>query len=377
MKRHLLLIAMVGLVALLAACAPPAQVPSDPAAQAPEGGQEAEPGASEATGAPQDEQALVEAAMEEGGISYWSTLLTPQTAEQLAVAFRERYGLGNDFAVDFAALSTSDLATRAEQELAAGAVSVDILSSGSAPFFYRLKDEGAIMQYESPSHEAYEAAFEAGMGDPGYFAADAISLGIPMWNPSHVDLEIQSWTDVLEHDLDGQLIVGDVENSLTHLLTYMGMRDVLDRDFFEQLAASGPGVTVRADDIAQSLVTGEYPITTSGTPSRGYQMEQEGVELEVAYPEEGVVLVPQAWAILEEAPHPNAAKLWIDFIFSEEGQRVYQEGEAPISGRAGFESASDKWAPALDELEVIEMDWENITEEEQDEARAEWREIFR
>lgn len=380
MRRYRLLMALIGVVALVAACAPPAEAPDDPAA-APEeeeddAAEPAEPDA-ETPAATDDEQALVEAAIEEGGVSYWHTLMTPQTAEELAVAFRERYELGDDFAVDFTALSTADLATRAEQEIGAGAVSVDIVSTGAAPFLYGLLEDGEITEYDSPSHEAYEEAFEAGIGEPGYFAGDAISLGFPMWNPAHTDLEISEWEDLLEYDLTGQLIMGDAENSLTHLATYMGMRQVLDREFFEQLAEFNPGFTVRADDIAQSMVTGEFPVTSTGTPSRGYQTEQEGVELEIAYPSDGVVLVPQNWAILEQAPHPNAAKLLIDFVFSEEGQRIYQDGESAISGRAGFDSPSEKWAPPLEQLNVIEMDWANITPQDEDEALEEWREIFR
>ncbi|MPZ87951.1 MAG: extracellular solute-binding protein [Nitriliruptorales bacterium] len=375
MRRYPLLIA---LVAFVAACAPPAEAPDDPAAAPEENGaaETAEPDA-DAPAADDDEQALVEAAIEEGSVGYWHTLMTPETAEELATAFRERYGLGDDFTVEFTALSTADLATRAEQEIGAGAVSVDVLSTGAAPFFYGLLEDGEITEYNSPSHEAYEAAFEAGIGEPGYFAGDAISLGFPMWNPAHIDLEIEEWADLLEYDLTDQVMIGDAENSLTHLATYMGMRQVLDREFFEQLAEFNPGATVRADDIAQSMVTGEFPVTSTGTPSRGYQTERDGVDLEIAYPTDGVVLVPQNWAILEQAPHPNAAKLLIDFVFSEEGQRVYQDGEAAISGRAGFESPSDKWAPPLEELNVIEMDWASITPQDEEEALEEWREIFR
>jgi len=45
------------------------------------------------------------------------------------------------------------------------------------------------------------------------------------------------------------------------------------------------------------------------------------------------VLLPQSMFILKKAPHPSAAKLWIDFILSERGQEAVVKGEALISGR--------------------------------------------
>ena len=55
----------------------------------------------------------------------------------------------------------------------------------------------------------------------------------------------------------------------------------------------------------------------TGMPTRAYQYNQKGAKLKFILPEEGVVLLPQGMFILKKAPHPNAAKLWIDFILSE------------------------------------------------------------
>ena len=56
------------------------------------------------------------------------------------------------------------------------------------------------------------------------------------------------------------------------------------------------------------------------------------------------MLLPQDMFILKKAPHPNAAKLWIDFILSETGQTVLVKGEALVSGRAGFKSPLPDYA---------------------------------
>jgi ABC-type Fe3+ transport system substrate-binding protein len=85
---------------------------------------------------------------------------------------------------------------------------------------------------------------------------------------------------------------------------------------------------------------------------------------------------PQSMFILKQAPHPNAAKLWVDFVLSERGQNVLVQGEALISGRAGFRSPLPDYAPALDSLNVIKIDYEKISKVELQKMREEWVSIF-
>jgi ABC-type Fe3+ transport system substrate-binding protein len=49
---------------------------------------------------------------------------------------------------------------------------------------------------------------------------------------------------------------------------------------------------------------------------------QKGAKVKFIFADDGVVLLPQDMFILKKATHPNAAKLSIDLILSEEGQVV-------------------------------------------------------
>ena len=91
---------------------------------------------------------------------------------------------------------------------------------------------------------------------------------------------------------------------------------------------------------------------------------------------QGVVLLPQAMFILAKAPHPNAAKLWIDFILSEEGQQLMVKGEALMSGRSGFKSPLPEYAPAIDSLKLMKMDWKGLSTEQLKKVRERWTGIF-
>jgi ABC-type Fe3+ transport system substrate-binding protein len=157
----------------------------------------------------------------------------------------------------------------------------------------------------------------------------------------------------------------------------MGLRSVLGVDYFKKLAAMKPTFLVRSEQTASQIVTGQDMFTFSGMPTRAYQFNQKGAKLKFLLPKEGVVLLPQAIFILAKAPHPSAAKLWLDFILSEAGQKIVVEHEALISGRAGFVSPIPEYAPPIDKLNVIKIDWEKVTAEDESKAKAEWLSIFK
>jgi ABC-type Fe3+ transport system substrate-binding protein len=83
---------------------------------------------------------------------------------------------------------------------------------------------------------------------------------------------------------------------------------------------------------------GEAPITI------GYDLQaavwrdrlKGQVPLEVVVPSEGVFFMPGALMINQWAPHPNLARLFTDFVLSDEGQRLFAKGYAhPIRVVAG------------------------------------------
>ena len=115
---------------------------------------------------------------------------------------------------------------------------------------------------------------------------------------------------------------------------------------------------------------------SGGMPTRAYQYNERGANLKFLLPEEGIVLLPQCSFILTKAPHPNAAKLWLDFVLSEQGQTILSKSEALISGRSGFKSPLPDYAPPIDSLKLIKMDWEKIGQDDIKAAKAEWLSIF-
>jgi iron(III) transport system substrate-binding protein len=319
---------------------------------------------------------LIEGAKQEGSVSYWDTVIQPPTNDRLVKAFKARYGLPASFKVNYTLAQTGDLVTRVEQELAAGRVSIDIASIAAPSWAFERAERGELMQYKSPEYKHYQQIFEAGLGKDGFFAFNGGYVFVPMWNSDNLDFKGKSYKDVIGAVPPGRLNHGDVANSTSYLATYIGQREVLPREFFEKLAAMKPVLFRRSEQIATGLVTGEQLMAFSGMPTRAYQYNKKGAKLKFIFPEEGVVLMPQNTFILSNAPHPNSAKLWIDFILSDEGQSILATEEALISGRTGFKSPLPEYSPSIDSLKLIRVDWKAINTEEMNKAKADWVSIF-
>jgi iron(III) transport system substrate-binding protein len=319
---------------------------------------------------------IIEAAKKEGALTYWDVVIQPETNDALSAAFRRHYGLPASFQVNYNLAAAATLVTRIEQELAANRVTIDVGAFSVINWVFERARSGDILEYHSPEHEHYGQIFAAGLGLKGFFAPNGGYVFVPMWSEDHLKFAGKSYKDVVGAVPAGRFGFGDAAKTPVQIAVYTGLRQVLDLGFFRELAKMKPSFIVRSEQTAARLVSGEDLMAFHGMPTRAYQLNQKGAHLKFLFPQEGVVLMPQGTFILKNAPHPNAAKLWIDFILSEQGQTILVKGEALISGRSGFKSPLPEYAPSIDSLKLIPMDWQGMTPQSIQKLRDEWVSIF-
>jgi len=319
---------------------------------------------------------LIDAARKEGSLTYWDVVIQPETNDTLTTAFRKFYGLPSGFQIHYQLSATAPLVTRVEQELNANRVTIDVAAVGSPSWVFERAAAGDALEYDSPQYRFYADVIARGLGRKGVFAFNGAYLFVPMWSSDRIKFEGKSWKDVINAVPPGRISIGDVSKSVAYLATYAGQRKVLDVNYFKAVAAMKPSFLIRSEQIAGRLVTGEDLMAFSGMPTRAYQYNQKGGKLKFMLPNEGSVLLPQSMFILKKAPHPNAAKLWVDFILSEQGQTILVEAEALVSGRTGFKSPLPEYAPGIDSLNLINVDWQGLSSEKLKGLRDEWTGLF-
>jgi len=148
----------------------------------------------------------------------------------------------------------------------------------------------------------------------------------------------QDWPDLLKPEYKGQVtLAGDPRTSSQAILSVyaaaLANGGSLDDAapglaFFKQLNAAGNLKVAKA--VSASIASGETPIsirwTYNALANRDATAAAGGPKIEVVVPKSGRFGGVYVQAISAYAPHPNAAKLWEEFLYSDEGQNLWLKG---------------------------------------------------
>ena len=296
--------------------------------------QQAAPGAG-VEGVPPELAPIVEAARKEGRLVIYSTLDRP-SAEPLLEAFKKKYPF---IEVEYLEMNSKVIYTRYLSEKEAGAETADILWSSAANLQWILIKEGSAQPYrvsfydDIPEYAKYK--------DLAYVSSFALIA--PIYNKEKIpsDLAPKSQEDILKllkerRDLFAprSICTGDITRSGFYFLVtyylYNNFPDVVG----EVLRLAGEiGVQAHPSTGAQieRVKTGECYIATNLLVNYAFREAKTDPNLGVFVPSDFSLLVPRVMFITKEAQHPNAAKLFIEFVLSEEGQRLLgREAEVTI-----------------------------------------------
>ncbi|MFQ5894620.1 MAG: ABC transporter substrate-binding protein [Nitrospinota bacterium] len=327
---------------------------------------------------------LIRAAKREGAF-LWTTNLAPvKAAKELEKAFKARYGL-QGLRVSFSNRRSGTVIKRVEEEIRAGKVGTDLVILATAAWLHSMKRRGELLKYNSPEDKHYGPAAKARMNAPGYWVADA-QINTIAWNPKLTGpFKVTSWYDLLNPRFKGKIVVGDATGSETYTFWYMGLRKVLPKSYFEKLAAQGTGLLRRGSAQRRALITGEYWLGTTIMARHNWIARLRGARLEPAYPKEGVVALPIGSVILAKAPHPNVAKLFVDFWRSARGKHILLSHNPINVGYANLPPHPDpeinelvlgKIAPPIEKLNIIPIEWDKLTPKDVKKWRAEFVSIL-
>ena len=145
-------------------------------------------------------------------------------------------------------------------------------------------------------------------------------------------------------------------------------------DYFRDLAKNKLHIVQSANDPAGVVASGERPVGVNGAEYFYYKTQKQGNPIKIIYPKEGVPLVVSPVAIAKDAPHPNAAKLFTEFIFAKESQQLLADKEGLYTGHPEVTYPADK--PKLKDLKLLAADADEL-EKRNAEMRKRFIEYFR
>lgn len=257
---------------------------------------------------------LIEGAKKEGKMIFYSSL-NIEDNNGLLKKFEEKYPF---IKTELNRLNADRLLIRFQSEARAKKSVADVLLNGGART-YITKKEGLLMKYVSPESKYYGPGFK----DPdGYWTDAYLNAHVLVYNTrmlkaadapaSHADLLKPQWVNKF-------VMVSKAYEWFLKILKLNGEAKGLE--FFKQLAAQKPGFRIGSSQIADLVAAGEYPIGLNTYSTNIEDLKARGAPVEWVGLDP-VIAILHPIAINVTAPHPNASKLFVDFVLSKEGMML-------------------------------------------------------
>jgi iron(III) transport system substrate-binding protein len=317
------------------------------------------------------EKELYEAARKEGGELTWYTAHSDDiTAQALGRSFEQLYpGLK----VNVLRTTAQVAYQRITQEIKASAIQCDVLSSTDLGHSVELKAKGAFEKYVPENSSKVLDIYKGYDPDGYYFVTSAGMIGIG-YNTAKVKAADapKNWTDLLDAKWKDNIALGHPGFSGYVGTWALTLRNKYGWEFFEKLAKNNPRVGRSINDTVTMLNAGESAVAGSGPVGTLLDSLKKGNPLAMIYPTDGTVLIIAPSSIMKGAKHPNAARLFMEFLMSEGASRIwvehFNESMRPeVSAVAGAVSAKD--------LKIIRPTVAEITKGVP-EVIKQWRETF-
>jgi len=278
------------------------------------------------------------------------TLYTSQPnndAQQTVDAFMAK---NPDVKVTFVRDGTTKIMAKLRAELEAGASPADVLLIADSVTMEGMGADGYLMAYP----EADVSAYDAGIQDPDrmWFPTKLITTGI-IYN-TNAPMTPASWADLLADEAKGQVAMPSPLTSGAALIHTNTMVSNMEQGwgYYETLAENGAQASGGNGGVLKAVAGGEklYGMVVDFLPIRE---KAKGAPVVFVFPEEGVSAISEPVAILKDTQNPEAAKAFIDFLISEEGQEMaasqgYMPAHPGVTPPDGF--------PPLSKIKVMAFD---------------------
>ncbi len=249
--------------------------------------------------------------------------------------------------VDVFRSGTSEVMAKLAAEFSAGAPKADVLLLADAASMEALKKADRLLPYP----EAKVAGFDPGSYDAGktYFGSKLITTGIAV-NTSAKNRPT-SWADLAKPEYKSQIAMPSplYSGAAAIMLGTMSTRPDLGWSFFEKLKGA-EAVAVRGNGAVLTAVANGEKSYGVLVDFMAYNAKAKGSPIDFIFPAEGNPAVTEPVAILKATQNPAAARAFVDFILSDEGQKLaVAMGYIPANPNAG----SPSWLPSGTKINLM------------------------
>jgi iron(III) transport system substrate-binding protein len=256
----------------------------------------------------------IEAAKSEGKISFYTTMTLSQS-KKVVDAFQKKYPF---ITPELFRGGGDEVLNRIQNEARGGLFAWDVVSTRGDSVL-PLEDSKLIASYRSPETKFIDKDM---VDDEGYWTAYYVNPYVLGYNTKLIKKEEapKTYEQLLVPKWKGRKI--SIDDSAYGLLAGLTRAWGKEKavEYFKKLAGQDPVVQRGNTNRVQLAMAGEFPLIIAYAPTIQRETSKQ-------HPIDWVALEPvpvqvNPMMLAANAPHPNAGKLFIDFLLSKKGQKM-------------------------------------------------------
>ncbi len=269
-----------------------------------------------------EDAAMIAAAKREGSVTVYTTLVINQLVRPMADAFQARYGVK----VNPVRADPAEIVRRVTAEAKAGRFEGDVFDgTTTAP---ALAAQDLVLKWTPENAANLPKDF---VDAQGHWFAMYVLVSTPAVNTQLVKAadEPKSWQDLLQPRWKGKMIwSGGTASTGSVGFVALALRELgpdRGRAYLSELASQNVvSVPSATRQILDQVIAGEYELSIMSSVHQVLFSASEGAPIKYI-PVSPAALSIVSTSVAKNAPHPNAAKLYVEFLLSDQGQTIFRD----------------------------------------------------
>jgi iron(III) transport system substrate-binding protein len=275
--------------------------------------------------------AISEAAADEGSVT-WYVSIPEAVAKNVADAFEAEY----DIPVEMVVLSSGLLATRYASEMDSGQSPADVVTLADPLFFQDAVEKDWVDGLDEEDAPALADWPADGVNDDAYVLVNIQPIGVTYDTTKADASEFEDWDFLNDPAYRDQVYLVDPTNIPAWLANMQLLEKTYGADFLSGIADLNPKVVDSAVPGAQQVAAGSGTLVYPSLLTVSLPLSSQGATVDTAFPQP-TTGVEQYAAVSAKAPQPNAARLFMNYLMTEEAQTVLNKdtGSSPLGDLPG------------------------------------------
>jgi iron(III) transport system substrate-binding protein len=297
----------------------------------------------------------------------WYTSTPIEQAQKIAALFKQQHGIE----VELFRSGGSAILSRFQQEMTAGRAAADVITHSDPSAANALGKKGFTIPFKPKNFDKIPDAAKAA---DGMYVGQRLNMMTHYLRSDKVAAadEPKTWGDLVNPKYKGKLVMTDPSFTSLQVSVVGTMSKLRGWDYYQKLRLNDVMIVQGNQQVSDMLKRGERMIAVGALDSYAADLKKEGHPIKTLYPTDGIFIIPSPTSVVKNSPHPNAARLFAEFMIGDDAQKIF-----PADGgySARIDIAAPQGSPDLKSLKILPVD-EDYIEKETQRIKKQFNEIF-